>query len=279
MKRTIHLALVLAAAVLLTSQVAPAGLIDFNSGTLDDAFDLTNNDNWSQQGSGGLNNSGSLLPANEPYAYLVADTQSFTGASISFELSAFFQWDTPSNASGANSLVLALVPTTTGPLDLATNSGDPAEDALRVQLKKESSDPDPTDEVSLVIENQVNGVLADAADRVLSSVVSLTDENWYRLSMSVTRTGSNFNVEASLDNADSTGSVGSNVLSLDLINRPNADLASDADLYAAIGGQRPPARGVAIIDDFSASAVIPEPASMALLGMAVTGLLLTRRKS
>lgn len=276
MKNCCSLASLVAAIVV--SQAASAAVVDFNSGTLDDAFDLTSAGNWSQQAAGGLNDSGSLLPANDAFSYLVADTQSFTGASISFELSAFFQWASPTNASGANALVLSLVPTTTGPLDLPLNSGDAGEDSLRVLLSKQNSSPNAAnDVVSLVIENQIDGVLADTLDRVVSSDAALTDGDWYRLSMSVTRTGTNFNVDASLDNADDTGTVGSNVLSLNLTDRPNADLASDPDLYAALGGQRSPVRGVGVIDDFSASAVIPEPGSMGLLGAGALFLCARRR--
>lgn len=118
------------------------------------------------------------------------------------------------------------------------------------------------------------------ANNALSGITFVAD-NWYRLSLSVTRDGnvaSQFAYTMTLTDIGSTGTSGPAAVTNGTLASTflNADLYSDTTAYAAFRGVPGVTGSNVAFDNFTAIAV-PEPACALLLSVGALGLLARRR--
>lgn len=253
-----------------TSQLAD----NFNKGTTagSGSGSLTN------VASGGLSDSGSLaIPTgvgNDSFLY--ATKGSFSATTASFDLSIYFKAQAATISGGALSLSMGLVddstPTTTSGTSAVGIPDAATSNSLVLSLRNAGNGTASGLSYNLTAYN--NAVqLTPAA----SSSVTLTDGNWYQLRASYTYTGSNnYSLIGQIYASDNAGVLGSALIgSNNSWTATNAGLA-DGITYSMIGSQNGNRRGLGQLDNFS---TVPEPSTMILVGMALSGALFLRRRN
>lgn len=112
--------------------------------------------------------------------------------------------------------------------------------------------------------------------------IAFVSNNWYRLSLSVTRDGNvanQFAYSLTLTDIGPTGTSAPAAVTNGTLAGTflNADLYSDTTAFAGFRGVPSVTGGNVAFDNFTAVAIVPEPAGALLLGLGSLGLLARRR--
>ncbi len=232
--------------------------------------------------SAGLNGGGgAVLPGGTNNNFIYSANQSFSPASL-LTISTYLKIDAaPGGATNGLSLVTGISGTaapqsalgwggasTDGVVGVprsATGSGSTfttPQYSLAVSLRYDAA----AAKYNLVsFSNGSNAGLGTGAQ------FSLTAGNWYYWSTTYTFNSINlsYTFSSQLFSASADGTVGTAVSGIYTQTVINSGLAGSSSIYGILASQAGSAKGVASIDNF---AVVPEPGSMALLGMGMLGL-------
>lgn len=257
--------------------VSAQATFDFNTaGQLNDNFyPGTQGAVGPQVVSGGLDNSGwvsnTIIAGGRGFA--VTDA-SFPVSASPITLSIYFKWQTNTLFLG-EALQLGVGRSTdpdTAFSPLGGNAGSLGPASLQL-LQVGIGPRTVADQVRIYGSSIVNGTNTNF-NQPASPTVTLVDGNWYYLevgfSLLPTEDGLAFSVN--LNNANSSGVVGSNLLSWSS-QQINSALV-DGDLQAFFGTRNAAQVGISGVDNFSVSA-IPEPSSLALVA-GLGGVLISR---
>gem|GEM_PF-3873672 len=260
----------------LVSSAAHATLIDFNGGS-ELADDFAGFTNFSQSGSGGINNSGSvsLTSTNQIAVYQDAtfDATAFSDAKVGV----YFQFNSVGNNFSSRPLSIGFT------ADAANMYKSSSENSVSSGDSTTANDV----RVQLVGGGGVGGTSAairlvgDGTQVDQSSVnITMVQDNWYYLELRIggVSGGNLTGVEGQLFNASADGTIGSSLKNLNSGGTGGytvaSGLTSDTTAYTYFGGFAP-ANSVTTVDNLSA--VIPEPSTFALVGLALGAALLARR--
>lgn len=236
---------------------------------------------FGQVAGGGLDGSDALAPGRN--AALVYNEQSFSAQRFLWEVGIFMRYQTPTRTGNATELVAL------GAFgDTAAASGETFNiTTTRTGLSGGNlygfraviqSENDPVDNEGIVRLRTINVIDHPSAQgpSVFSDFTAAQDgnllvhDNWYffQLSVSYDDASGRYDAVSRLFSATSSGEVQSLLLSNPLTDQENTAFANDADgVYAFISGRHFAGDGAGALDNFTLNLPIPEPTTVAMLGM------------
>ncbi|MES2308556.1 MAG: PEP-CTERM sorting domain-containing protein [Verrucomicrobiota bacterium] len=270
------LILILMSSSLLMGQTA----LNFNAaGDFSNSNFLISTPSYSQDtGTNGLSSSGSVKTNAAADSISIYKNQTTDFSQSGTSMVGLYFYLSPTTMTTANlkpvSVLFASNNTTTPSNALSTNlltSVETSNPYVRLSLLTTTTD----NTFNLRLYNSSSS-LSEMNQSTSASTLSLTDGNWYYLQLDASTSGSSIALSGSLYNSDSTGILGSSILSISN-TFTNTSLAADSSVYFGFGGQNATGVGINNMDNFTLA--VPEPTTYAMIGMlsALIGFLVFRK--
>lgn len=235
----------------------------------------------SNASSGGLNNTGAIAYSTSDvngFSTVNAGAVSFSTASnFSITQSTYFQVDTRTDEFGRDdrrSVQLGLTEATSVTYD---GGGLVAETSLTAGIFTELYDTGASDQVQ--VEFYASTTTPDNNFQLTNLDITLNDAAWYFLSIdyNYVQSTDDWQIEWSLNNASSDGTIGSSVSSQVSSTNGSNVFGANPDLRGYLGTRSAQRTSIGILDNATLVAV-PEPSVAALFAGALVGLIALRRR-